>query len=159
MRDNMFAVLMYLLEKHMGENFNFALNQEILTDELKQVGFHRNAIGKAFHWLKTMKRAESGIEQKKLQNASTNRIFAQYERQRLGEDCLMFVLFLQRVGILTAVTRELVLDCLLAIDEDKLTVVDVKWVVLIVLFNQPREKTALKLMEQLVLHDESTKLH
>src|SRR3990167_234921 len=139
----MFAVLIYLLEKHMGENCHITLSQSSLIEELKQAGFHQKAIGKAFHWLQALKQAEISLEQDKLLHCKAERVFSEFEYHRLDWTCLGFILFLQRLEILNPITRELVLDCLLSLQEEKLTIADVKWVVLIVLFNQPGEKNAL----------------
>jgi Smg protein len=54
--------------------------------------------------------------------------------------CRDFLMYLSNTGILDAQRRELVIDRLMALETDDITLEDVKWVVLMVLFNQPGRK-------------------
>jgi Smg protein len=56
---------------------------------------------------------------------------------------------LERTGILNSVNRELVLDRAIALEES-LTLDKLKWIVLIVLLNQPDEELALARMEDMI---------
>ena len=58
-----------------------------------------------------------------------------------------FLLFLEQHGILDADQRELVLDRAMALDQEELELDDLKWVVLMVLFNQPGSEAAYAWME------------
>ena len=56
---------------------------------------------------------------------------------------------LERTGILNSINRELVLDRAIALEES-LTLDKLKWIVLIVLLNQPDEELALARMEDMI---------
>ena len=62
-------------------------------------------------------------------------------------------------GILDAQRRELVLDRLLALDAEEITLEDVKWVVLMVLFNQPGQEANYAWMEDLMFDTEQEYRH
>jgi Smg protein len=59
-------------------------------------------------------------------------------------------MFLEQSGILTSTSRELVIDRLMALHEDPITLENLKWVVLMILFSQPSEEAAYARMENLV---------
>jgi len=60
-----------------------------------------------------------------------------------------FLLQLEQSGILTPFTRELVLDRVFALDT-QVDIEQLKWIVMIVLFNHPGEENAYAWMESLV---------
>ena len=70
-----------------------------------------------------------------------------------------FLMFLEQHGILDADQRELVLDRAMALDQDDLDLDDLKWVVLMVLFNQPGSEAAYAWMETQMFEDEPEPIH
>jgi len=68
-------------------------------------------------------------------------------------------LFLEQSGILDPVSRELVIDRVLAIDHAGVSVDELKWVVLLVLMNRPGREAAFTQMEDLVYNNEPGLLH
>ena len=55
--------------------------------------------------------------------------------------------------------RELVIDRLLALDDEEIDVEQTNWVVMMVLFSQPGQKEAYAQMEDLVFADDSARVH
>ena len=68
-------------------------------------------------------------------------------------------MYLENVGILDAQRRELVIDRLQALEADEITLDDVKWVVLMVLFNQPGQEANFAWMEDLMFDTEEDHRH
>jgi Smg protein len=69
------------------------------------------------------------------------------------------LLHLEQIGILEPPQRELVIDRLLALDNEEIDVEQAKWVVMMVLFSQPGQQDAYAQMEDLVFADDSTWVH
>ncbi len=74
-------------------------------------------------------------------------------------DCRGLLLFLEENGILDQANREFVIDRAMALDSPLIRVDDLKWVVLMVLMNQPGQETAFAQMEDLVYNDQPIYLH
>ncbi len=70
-----------------------------------------------------------------------------------------FLLYLEQQGVLGADQRELVLDRALALDLENVGLDDLKWVVLMVLFNQPGSEAAYAWMETQMYLDEPEPVH
>ena len=68
-------------------------------------------------------------------------------------------MFLEQHGVLDANQRELVLDRVMALDQEEVDLDDLKWVVLMVLFNQPGSEAAFAWMESQMFGDESEAIH
>jgi Smg protein len=125
--------------------------------ELEAAGFPRSEVGKAFDWLESLAVDEDKIPT--LTGTSSVRIFNDEEMARLDVRCRGFLRHLENVGILDAAQREVVIDRILALETDTVDLDDVKWVILMVLFNQPGQETALARMEDLVFEDRGSVLH
>ena len=74
------------------------------------------------------------------------------ECARLDAGCRGLLLSLERGGILSPTQREIVIERLLALDSEELSLEQVKWVVLMVLSCQPGEEAACERMEDM-LHE------
>lgn len=58
---------------------------------------------------------------------------------------------LEQVKVLNVETREMVIDRVMELDEPALILEDLKWVILMVLFNAPGHESAYEQMEDLIL--------
>ncbi|MEO9206162.1 MAG: DUF494 domain-containing protein, partial [Gammaproteobacteria bacterium] len=81
------------------------------------------------------------------------------ETDRLGVDGKGFLLYLEQLGILDPITREIVIDRVMALDCREADLARIRWVVLMVLFNQPDKKSALSLLQDMILADAFDVLH
>jgi Smg protein len=70
-----------------------------------------------------------------------------------------FLMFLEQMGILTPSSRELVIDRVLALDANDVDIEQLKWVLLMVLFNEPGQEAAYAWMEDLVFDNIASTLH
>jgi len=69
------------------------------------------------------------------------------------------LLYLEQLSILDPMTREVVIYRLMSLDGRELDISRIKWVVLIALFNQPDKKSALSLLQDMILSDAFDVLH
>jgi Smg protein len=160
MKENVFDVLMYLFENYMDEGPEFHPDQASLTDELTEAGFPRGEITKAFNWLE-------GLASLRLQSEGLTRVrpvralrhYTAKECERLDEEGRGFLLFLEQSGVLDPLTRELVIDRVMALEVAGVSLEQLKWVVLMVLFNQPGQEYAYELLEDLVFDEMHGHLH
>lgn len=158
MKENVFEVLMYLFENYMDSDNTLHTDPESLKVELKEAGFLHTEINKAFAWLEglTELREKPGIGSAR---SSSIRIFTSKEQEKLDVACRGFLLFLEQVGVLDQNTRELVIDQAMNLHSDEFDLDQLKWVVLMVLFNQPGREEALTWMEEIVLEELPAMLH
>ncbi len=87
------------------------------------------------------------------------RVFVEAEVDRLDRECLGFLMFLEQHGVLDGDQRELVIDRAMALDQDEVDLDDLKWVVLMVLFNQPGAEAAFAWMENQIFGDDPEPIH
>lgn len=159
MKETVFEVLLFLFENHMdsdGSDGNELPDQQTLIEELQQAGFHQPEISKAFQWLEAL--SDMPKDSQWAAHADSVRIFTEAECRKLSVECRGCLVFLEQVGILAWHSRELIIDRMLALEGDSLDLSELKWVMLMVLFNIPGQEQAAVALEQLVLHEESGSL-
>ncbi|HET6724800.1 MAG TPA: DUF494 domain-containing protein [Gammaproteobacteria bacterium] len=157
MRENVLDVLLYLFENYLDDDAETYADRDVLTVELEAAGFPRSEVGKAFDWLEALAVDEDKIAA--LTGEGAIRVFSDREMARLDIRCRGFLRHLENVGILDPAHREVVIDRILALEADTVDLDDVKWVVLMVLFNQPGQEMAFARMEGLVFEDRGAMLH
>jgi len=158
MKENVLDVLMYLFETYIDTEEEPEPDQNELRDELTRAGFGDSEIDRALDWLDGL----TGNQCNRVytpQTAHGTRIFSDFELDRLDVACRGFITYLEQIGILTSVQREILVDRLLALESTDIDVEQIKWVVLMVLFSQPGQETAYARMEDLVFEEESAVLH
>ena len=155
----MFEVLMYLFENYMNGGVIISTDPDILVVELEQVGFTRGEISRALDWLDGLSLAQEAALASPQFSPFSLRHYLPEERERLGKDGIGFLLYLEQLSILDPTTREVVLDRIMALDYRDVDMGRIKWVVLIALFNQPDKKSALSLLQDMILSDVYGILH
>lgn len=163
MKESILDVLLYLFEHYFTNDDpppvgdRDTLQNGPLFGELTQAGFSTAEIHKAFDWLDALAEQRPGAATPR--NDGPTRVYFGPELDKLDTECRGFLLFLEQHGILDAHQRELVLDRALALDQDQLDLDDLKWVVLMVLFNQPGSEAAYAWMETQMFLDEPEPVH
>lgn len=148
MKENVLEVLMYLFENYyMYGAEEEALDQASLTSELQRAGFQDGEINKALAWLESLTPGDGAAHSP---TGRALRIYTARECQKLDVECRGFLLFLEQSGVLDTAARELVVDRVMALDGDEIDVERLKWIVLMVLFNQPGKEEAVAWIEDLV---------
>jgi Smg protein len=155
----MFEVLMYLFENYMDGSVALNADQDTVVNELEQAGFSRQEIGRALDWLDGLNRMQETVQSGPQSTHHAIRHFSLDESERLGLDGKGFLLYLEQLSILDPMTREIVIDRLMALDSREVDLGRIKWVVLIALFNQPDKKSALSLLQDMILSDAFDILH
>ena len=67
--------------------------------------------------------------------------------------------FLEQLKILDAESREHVIDRVMALDSKEINIEQLKWVVLMVLFNMPGKEEKFYLLEELVFEKSFERVH
>jgi len=159
MKENMLDVLMYLFEHYIDSDTDNNPDQEILKSRLAGAGFALKEIDKAFDWLEDL-----GLQREENDIAITSapeamRVYSSFEIKRLNVECRGFLLFMEQAGVLSPTLRELIIDRTLALETEEIDLDKLKWVALMVLFNQKGETSSFNWIEDIVLDELSGNVH
>lgn len=155
MKESVLDVLMYLFESFVESEDDPEPNRGDLKVGLERAGFHDREIDRALDWLDGLNSTSEGSAPQH----TAFRIYDTGEQERLDAGSRGYLLHLEQVGILKPQQRELVIDRLLALDNEEIDVEQTKWVVMMVLFSQPGQREAFAKMEDLVYADDSAWVH
>lgn len=159
MKESVLDVLMYLFENYLDDDEEITTDRDTLNTELKEAGFGEPEVEKALSWLEDLAALKETDFKANLVDTHSFRVFTEQEVKKLDRECRGFLMFLEQIGVLTHRTREMVVDRVMALDSGEINLDQLKWVILMVLFNQPGEEEALAWMEDLVFEEEVGNLH
>ena len=157
MKQEVFDILLYLFENYIYEDED--LDPDEIEKELQSAGFNEQTISKAFDWLDGLSSASEDEHAPILAHKQAIRIYTLEEMRHLDTECRGFLLFLEQMGVLDHISRETVIDRAMALDSDEMNLEQLKWVVLMVIFNQPGGEAAAAWMEDIVIDQMATQLH
>lgn len=159
MKENTLDVLMYLYENYMNDDIEFDQNEDSLRIELSNAGFRGNEINRAFDWLGSLAEQRQSESYNVACNTTSMRLYTEHESKKLDSECRGYLLFLEQTGVLDHHSRELVIDRVIALNTDEIDLDHLKWVSLMVLFNQPGSEAALAWVEDIVFDEAASNLH
>lgn len=150
-------ILIYVFDHYMLEDTPDVPERETLAHDLERAGFSAPNVARALDWL-----ADLAGERHRPEFAAgprAIRVYAGGELARMSTESRGFLLTLERTGILSPAQREIVIDRLLALDAEELSIDQLKWVVLMVLSSQPGQGEAYARMEDLVFDSDGYAPH
>ncbi|KEY91264.1 protein smg [Candidatus Photodesmus blepharus] len=157
----MMDILMYLFETYIHSDVELRVEQDELEDELLRAGFHKKDIFKVLNWLEELAalRQNDAYSTISTSAATSIRVYTREEMKRIDLEGRGFLLFLEQVKVLTTETREMVIDRVMGLETNEFELDDLKWIILMVLFNVPGNERAYTLMEELLYSKEKGILH
>jgi len=157
----MFECLMYLFENYIHSEMNEMVDSEIITDELTEAGFHREVVFKALAWIERLSSMQLDQNSQSLteQPIKSIRIFTTQEMQHLDMESRGFLHFLEQINVLNPETREMVIDRACEIETPEFSLDDLKWVILMVLFNLPGREHEFTQLEGIMFDEAGGTMH
>jgi len=159
MKETVLDVLMFLFEHYLDDDSDMEADQESLKHELIEAGFPEAEIIKAFDWLESLAAEHPQTDAAEINPGAAMRIYTDEECGRLDLECRSLLVYLEQVSVLDGVTRELVIDRVMALETEEIDLEQLKWVILMVLFNRPGQQTAFSWMENIVVNQSGGYLH
>ncbi|MFK7956649.1 MAG: DUF494 family protein [Lysobacterales bacterium] len=158
MKENVLDVLMYLFENYMYDEPEDDPDRASLESSLSEAGFSDREIGKAFDWLDGLA-SQRHLPEMQGRSDGPVRVYTDIEQQRLDTESRGFITFLEGAGVLDSARRELVIDRTMALENAEVDLDDLKWIVLMVLFDQPGQEANYAWMENFMFESTTEMSH
>ena len=159
MKETVFDVLMYLFNNYLDDEYEINSDQQYLKNELMEAGFEDTQVNKAFDWLESLALEDRAGRTGNSASRISHRIFNDQEMDRLDSECRGLLTYLEQASILDPRDRELVIDRVMALESEEVDLYQLKWVVLMVLLNQPGKEEAFSWMEGVVMEQMDAAYH
>ena len=125
--------------------------------ELEAAGFDNDDIEEAFDWFSQLKAMSDKIPQAIDAKENTNlRIFTEKEYKKISSEGLGFILFLEQAKVLNSIEREIIIDRAMALNQNIISIDEVRWVVMMALWNNGKENDYLFVEDALYNKDTLT---
>lgn len=157
--DSILDVLMYLFENYMDEDSQLQDDPDVLRQQLHDAGFLSPQIGKAFDWLEGLTKESVDVPALKFTTNNPIRVFSPEECKKLDVKSRGYLLFLEQIGVLAPTNRELVIDRVIALENEEVDIDQLKWIILMVMFNQTEFDDTFHWVENVVLEDHPINFH
>ena len=163
MKDNMLDVLMYIFENFIDDEREQSGEPDVaaLTTELGHAGFRKGEISKAFEWLEDLSVLceEDEYPHTITDVFSSTRIYSDQEKDKISLSAIGFLSRLEFYNIISPSVREVILDRAMALESGNIDLDQMKWVAMMVLYNQPGRETNYLWLENLLFDLEQDVLH
>lgn len=156
MKENTLDVLFYLFDNY-AEVEDVTQNRDVLHGELKDAGFPKKRITKAFDWLESL--AEDDQIYITEPQAQSTRQFSKYEARYLDQECQNYLVSLREALVLTPEMFERTIDRILMLGDTEFDLSRLKWVILMLLLNQPDTEAEYIWMDDVALGEEAPVYH
>ncbi|MDA7751221.1 DUF494 domain-containing protein [Methylophilaceae bacterium] len=134
----MFELLIYMFENYLSSKSYLDFNN--ISMELEAAGFDNDDIEEAFDWFSQLKSMSDKIPKAINANENNNlRIFTEKEYKKISSEGLGFILFLEQAKVLNSVEREIIVDRAMALNQHIISIDEVRWVVMMALWNNGKE--------------------
>lgn len=158
MKENVLDVLTYMFESYFYEEADTMFNRDTLLEELIDVGFEHHNVEKAFNWLADLPTSYDDFKFTSPDQISV-RIYDDREAKKLDLQCQGYLSSLEQMGILTAASRELIIDRVMALETDEISIEQLRWLCLIVLYNISESDIPYSWLEDVIMDFSSAHIH
>ena len=159
MKENTLDVLMYLFEHCLDEGHETEQDESTLKGMLRRAGFAQTEINKAFLWLENLTQRHVDSGSNNAFASGSQRIFSAPELAKLDRQCRGFLHALEQHKIIDARTREIIIERAMALELDELTLEHFKWIVMMVLANQPDSESVQSWLETILFDGRHGSVH
>lgn len=149
----MFEILLFLFENYLTSNAALKTDTISIATELEKIGFDHRDIHRALRWLDGLTEIQSTIQANPPTFSKAMRHYLFQESEHIGSPGKELLIHLENMGVLDPTSREIVIDRIMALPYEEVTLGHIKYIILMVLFNQPEKKAALFLMQDIVMAD------
>jgi Smg protein len=159
MKQNVVDVLVYLFQNYISDEAEVQTDRESVHTELVEAGFPYGEVDKALEWLEELTIQPESVTDLEAESERSIRVFAAAEQRKLEPEARGFLMELEHTGVIDVEARELIMDRVMALETEQIDVEELRWVILMVLFNQPGYEEAYAWMEDLVFDGLGVYLH
>ncbi len=149
----MFDFLFEAAEEDSGQE----LDDDLLKSHLSEAGFDSVRIDKALNWLENIASLQDG-RVTPFTTHNSIRVYSDDEQGKLDTRARGFIMFMENMGQLSPSQREMVIDQVMSLEDSKLSMDDLKWVVMMVIGNSTDASVPTQWLESIVFYDENPTL-
>lgn len=111
-----------------------------IAKELSQAGFEYDDILGAIDWYNDLRQLSTQPYAAYLNEPHSIRVYIESEIERIDAESFSFLNFLEQASVIKPNERDLIIDRALAISQEDITIEEIRWITMMVLWNDKRKK-------------------
>ena len=152
--------LMYLFEHHIDDVSQIRDNDpDLINKDMLNAGYRPKEIIRAMQWFDDLYELLVSIEAKHDTVFLGVRVYSSTEQAKITAAARGFLQFLEQKKMITPILREVIIDRAMSVDNMLIDVQELKWVVLMILYNYYEDDDKLHFLEDIVLFDSELTKH
>ncbi len=158
MKTEVLDILMYLFETYLDDEDANIPSEKSIRKELNKIGFQDTKVTQAFDWLDDLAVLKDTYAEINSLDNSSFRLYSPLEIDKFDKQARGILLDLVELTVISPSQREIIIDKALALDIPHIDAEQMKWVVLMVLFNLPDSAGSFTWLQDL-LYEETPRFH
>ncbi len=161
MTNNILDVLTFMFDflfEAAEEDSSQELDDDLLKTHLSEAGFDSTRIEKALNWLENIASLQDGRLTPFSTTHNSIRVYSEDEQVKLDARARGFIMFMENMGQLSPSQREMVIDQVMSLEDSKLSMDDLKLVVMMVIGNSTDTSVPTQWLESIVFYDDNRTL-
>ncbi len=154
MKTEVLDILMYLFETYLDDEDSTIPSEKSIRKELSKIGFQDTKVTQAFDWLDDLAVLKESYEEISALESNSIRLYSSMETDKFDTQARGILIDLVELTVISPGQREIIIDKALALDIPHIDAEQMKWVVLMVLFNLPDSAGSFTWLQDL-LYEES----
>lgn len=147
-------VLMYVFQNYLEKDADVSGIASQAFSEMEAEGFHPDDICDALNWFSVLHQMQDHANAvPRSWGQPVTRVFSPDECQKIEVEARGFLVTMENQGVIDTLSRELIIDRAMALEAPFVSLQDLRWVTLIVLFSQAQKKPQLEILQALVLNE------
>lgn len=155
MQNSVLDILVYLFDYLVYDKKERPTVGE-MQEELSAAGFAQKDIDRAMSWLLDLNDLQESAVLKSPSHQAL-RVFTAEEAAKISAASRGFLYQLTKMGVIDTRLREILIQKLMSLDEDVISVDEVKWVTLMAIFNRPGQEANTVWLEQSLLAESAVR--
>jgi Smg protein len=139
----MLEVLIFMFENYLGQPTSLqaiSIEEDFLAQELSQAGFNHDDILGAFDWYKQLRTQITQPFHQYASHPDAIRIYSTEELEKIDAESFSFLSFVEQAKVILPNERDLILDRAMALKQDHITIEEIRWITMMLLWNDTRKK-------------------
>ena len=157
--ENLLDVLMYVFEHHIDEATQIRNHIDLINEDMLNAGYRPKEINQAILWFDELRLLLDSLNTDSALLHQGIRIYSQEECKKISTKARGLLSFLERKNLIDAILREIIINRAMTLDEPHVGLIELKWIILMILYNHPDINEKLHFLEDIILLDQDNIKH
>ncbi len=151
MQNSVLEMVYYLVDYFVFFKKKNSFSNKEIRSELQTAGFKKEIIDNTISWVNNFKY----LKVDDFEKTKSIRIYTDSEQQKITIEGRAFLLKLEELDIINVFARETIIHNIMKLAENRISLNDIKWIVLLAIFDKPESLAASVWLQKQINNNQS----